>query len=62
MDSKDKLHIVISPEGQLAITDRWKKGFYYMAVNAKVPIVMTYLDFQKKRNWGKRYYRRNYKF
>lgn len=48
MDSKDKLHIVISPEGQLAITDRWKKGFYYMAVNAKVPIVMTYLDFQKK--------------
>jgi 1-acyl-sn-glycerol-3-phosphate acyltransferase len=44
----DELHIVISPEGQLAKTDHWKKGFYYMASNAKVPIVIGYLDYQKK--------------
>jgi hypothetical protein len=48
LDQNDSLHLVISPEGQLAKTDRWKKGFYYMAINAKVPIVVTYLDYTKK--------------
>mgnify|MGYP001408557772 CR=1 FL=1 len=48
LDQNDSLHLVMSPEGQLAKTDRWKKGFYYMAINAKVPIVVTYLDYTKK--------------
>lgn len=26
----------------------WKTGFYYMALGAKVPIVMGYIDYQKK--------------
>ncbi|KXK37512.1 MAG: acyltransferase family protein [Bacteroidetes bacterium OLB9] len=43
-----ELHIVLSPEGQLAKTIRWKKGYYYMAVRANVPIVVGYIDYKKK--------------
>ena len=42
------LHIVLSPEGQLAKTDHWKKGFYYMANRADVPIIVGYIDYKKK--------------
>jgi len=42
------LHIVLSPEGQMARTDHWKKGFYYMANKANVPIVVGYMDYKKK--------------
>ena len=46
--SKRILHIVLSPEGQMARTDHWKKGFYYMANKANVPIVVGYMDYKKK--------------
>ena len=45
---RHELHIVLSPEGQLAKTIRWKKGYYYMAVRANVPIVVGYIDYKKK--------------
>ena len=48
LDKNKKLHIVLSPEGQLAKTDHWKKGFYYMATRANVPIVVGYIDYKKK--------------
>jgi len=48
IESHNKIHIVISPEGQLAKTNRWKKGFYYMANTANVPLVVGYIDYQKK--------------
>lgn len=44
----ERLHIVLSPEGQLAKTDHWKKGFYYMANKADVPIIVGYIDYKKK--------------
>lgn len=44
----EELHIIISPEGQLAKTTKWKKGFYYMAQRADVPIVVGFVDFKKK--------------
>ncbi len=47
-NNSSELHILISPEGQLARTDHWKKGFYYMATRAKVPIVVGYIDYAKK--------------
>ena len=46
-NNKD-LHIILSPEGQLAKTTHWKKGFYYMAEKANVPIVVGYIDYKKK--------------
>lgn len=47
-NSSKELHIVLSPEGQLAKNTRWKKGYYHMAVRANVPIVVGYLDYKKK--------------
>lgn len=47
-NNKKELHIVLSPEGQLAKTTHWKRGFYYMAEKANVPIVVGYIDYKKK--------------
>ncbi len=43
-----ELHIIISPEGGFAKTTKWKKGFYYMAQRANVPIIVGYMDFKTK--------------
>ena len=48
LKKSEELHVVLSPEGQLAKTTKWKKGFYYMAQRANIPIVLGYLDFKKK--------------
>ena len=48
-NNNNKLHIILSPEGQLAKTDHWKKGFYYIASRANVPIVVGYIDYKKKK-------------
>ena len=47
-NNSKELHIVLSPEGHLAKTDHWKKGFYYIAKKANVPIVVGYIDYKKK--------------
>lgn len=47
-NSYKELHIVLSPEGHLARTDHWKKGFYYMANGAQVPIVVGFIDYKQK--------------
>jgi len=48
LDEAQSLHIILSPEGALAKVTSWNKGFYYMAKKSKVPIVVGYLDYQKK--------------
>jgi 1-acyl-sn-glycerol-3-phosphate acyltransferase len=45
----DDLFLIVAPEGTRSRTERWKTGFYYMAVGAKVPIVLGYLDYKIKR-------------
>jgi 1-acyl-sn-glycerol-3-phosphate acyltransferase len=47
-NNNKELHIVLSPEGQMAKTTHWKKGFYYMAEKANVPIVVGFIDYKKK--------------
>jgi 1-acyl-sn-glycerol-3-phosphate acyltransferase len=32
----------------LAKTTRWKKGYYYMAVRANVPIIVGFIDYKRK--------------
>ena len=41
--------IAISPEGTRSRVDRLKTGFYHIAKNARVPIVMAALDYKNKR-------------
>jgi 1-acyl-sn-glycerol-3-phosphate acyltransferase len=48
LNNSDELHIVISPEGWIKKVEKWNSGFFHMAVKAKVPIVVAYLDYKKK--------------
>lgn len=44
----EKLCIMVPAEGTRSLRKQWKTGFYYIALAAKVPIVLGYLDFEKK--------------
>ena len=47
--SKHKqFHIAIAPEGTRGYVEEWKKGFYYIAQKANVPIQLAYIDYEKK--------------
>jgi len=47
-NSHEKFVLALSPEGTRKKTDRLRTGFYHIAKNAGVPIVMIGLDFGKK--------------
>ncbi|UCH58358.1 MAG: lysophospholipid acyltransferase family protein [Anaerolineales bacterium] len=47
-EQREDLIIVISPEGTRSKSPYWKTGFYYIALGAKVPVVMAYLDYKIK--------------
>lgn len=44
----DEIVLTITPEGTRSKTDRWKTGFYHVAMKAKVPIIISYLDYKLK--------------
>ncbi|MCJ7800633.1 MAG: lysophospholipid acyltransferase family protein [Polaromonas sp.] len=46
--AKGPLQLIVPPEGTRGKTRYWKTGFYYIAVGAGVPIVMAYMDYDKK--------------
>lgn len=46
--NNEEFVIALSPEGTRKRVDRLKTGFYNIATQAKVPIVMVGLDFQNK--------------
>lgn len=45
---KDDFSLVITPEGTRSWVPKWRKGFYHMAIAAKVPIVVAAGDFRTK--------------
>lgn len=45
---KDDFSLVITPEGTRSWVPKWRKGFYHMALAAKVPIVVAAGDFRTK--------------
>ncbi|MDR0969252.1 MAG: 1-acyl-sn-glycerol-3-phosphate acyltransferase [Lentimicrobiaceae bacterium] len=47
-DRFEKLNVVITPEGTRKFTRHWKKGFYYIALKANVPIAIAFIDYGKK--------------
>jgi 1-acyl-sn-glycerol-3-phosphate acyltransferase len=46
----EKLHLVIAPAGtrKNLHVQEWSTGFYYIALHAKVPIVLAYLDYKNR--------------
>ncbi len=47
-NTHDKLLVGIAPEGTRSKVTKWKTGFYRIAIEANVPILMAYLDAEKK--------------
>lgn len=47
-NESESLYIVFTPEGTRSYSPKWKKGFYYIAMKAKVPIYIAYMDYSKK--------------
>ncbi len=41
-------HLSIAPEGTRKKVDKWKTGFYYIAHQSKVPIMMASFDYKNK--------------
>ena len=47
MESKE-FHLCITPEGTRQPNREWKRGFYYIALKAQLPILLYGLDYRKK--------------
>ncbi len=46
--NSERLGLIIPAEGTRSKTDRWKTGFYYVALGAQVPIVCGFVNYKKK--------------
>ena len=42
------VQLIVPPEGTRSKTIYWKTGFYWIAVTARLPIVMAYMDYPRK--------------
>ena len=47
MQSKE-FHLCITPEGTRQPNREWKRGFYYIALKAQLPILLYGLDYRRK--------------
>ncbi len=45
---KENFYLAVTPEGTRGKVVKWKRGFYYIAKKAGVPIVMVYIDYGRK--------------
>ena len=46
--NSSKLNLVITPEGTRSYVDKWKTGFYHIAINANIPILLLKMDYENK--------------
>ena len=46
--ARERLAVIVAPEGTRGKVTHWKTGFYYIAHGAGVPIALAYLDFARK--------------
>ena len=47
-NAMDRLILTIAPAGTRKHVERWKSGFYHIALGANVPVVLGFLDYQRK--------------
>lgn len=47
-NSRDYFCLAVTPEATRKPNPNWKRGFYYIAKGANVPILLVYLDYSKK--------------
>jgi 1-acyl-sn-glycerol-3-phosphate acyltransferase len=44
----ETLRLVITPEGTRSKMEKWRTGFYHVALKANVPIAFGFMDYKKK--------------
>lgn len=49
MRREPSVYLVIAPSGSREARDHWKSGFYRIAIEARVPLLLAFLDYEKKR-------------
>lgn len=47
-EQNESMYMVFTPEGTRSYNPRWKKGFYYIAQKANVPIYIGFIDYKRK--------------
>jgi len=47
-DEHEEMIFGLTPEGTRSKVDYWKTGFYYIALRAKVPICLAYIDYPNR--------------
>lgn len=48
MREADRMTLVIAPEGTRKRVEKWKSGFYRVALEAKIPILLAAFDYSRK--------------
>ncbi len=48
MEESEEFLLLITPEGTRKLSKTWKKGFYFIAERANVPIILGFLDYRTK--------------
>jgi lysophospholipid acyltransferase (LPLAT)-like uncharacterized protein len=48
-NKKERFHLALSPEGTRKKVTKLRSGFYHIAKNAHIPIVMVGFDFAQRR-------------
>ena len=49
-NEREEFRMALAPEGTRKKVEKWRTGFYYIAKEANVPIIMYTLDFENKQN------------
>jgi len=44
----DRFALTITPEGTRSLASHWKRGFYFIAKDANIPILLYGIDYEKK--------------
>jgi 1-acyl-sn-glycerol-3-phosphate acyltransferase len=45
---RDEFHLVLTPEGTRSRTEHWKSGFYRLALAARVPLGLGFIDYGRR--------------
>jgi XTP/dITP diphosphohydrolase len=47
--NSEEIAFLVAPEGTRKCTNNWKKGFYFIAQQAEVPVILGYLDYRSRK-------------
>ncbi len=48
LQAQGSTQLIVPPEGTRGRTRHWKTGFYYIAQQAQVPIILAFLDYERR--------------